>query len=106
MITPPIMSDTEGIYTGADGRPASVGVADSYFQWTVYGRYQSGAECGKAMDQLQGRSLHLNPASATAAAWSFAKCLKDNDPQLKPEQGPTERLPDARSSQSVKNPAQ
>ncbi|HEV3112379.1 MAG TPA: hypothetical protein VGY99_17975 [Candidatus Binataceae bacterium] len=57
---------------------------------TVYRRYQSGAECNKGRSELEGRSLNLNPASATAVAWSFARCLEDDDPQLAPNQDPTE----------------
>jgi hypothetical protein len=103
VIIPPITSDMQGFYVGADGRPASVAVEDPLFQWTVYGHYQSGAECGKARRELVRRSLHLDPDSATAVAWSFAKCLQDNDPLLRPNQGPTERLPAATSGQPVMN---
>jgi hypothetical protein len=100
------MSDTQGFYVGADGRPAEVAVADPLFQWTVYGRYQSGAECDKTRAELGRRSLHLNPTSATAVAWSFAKCLEDSDPLLRPDQGPIERLPSGASSQPVETPPQ
>lgn len=103
VIIPPITSDMQGFYLGADGRPADVAVADPLFQWTVYGRYQSGAECGRARAELRGRSLHLNPASATAVAWSFAKCLEDNNPLLKPNQGPIEQLPPGTPGQSANN---
>lgn len=92
MIIPPIRSSEQGIYVGADGRPAAVALADPLFQWTVYGRYQSAAECNKVRSELEERSLNLNPASATAVAGSFAKCLADNDPLLKPNQGPIEHL--------------
>jgi len=95
VIIPPINSDMLGAYVGADGRPAAVAIADPLFQWTVYGRYQSGVECNKVRSELQRRSLHLNPAGATAVAWSFAKCLEDSDPLLRPNNGPIEQLPQA-----------
>jgi hypothetical protein len=90
VVIPRINSDPHGSYVGANGLPVDVAVADPLFRWTVYGRYQSAAECNKARSELERRSLHLNPASATAVAWSFAKCLADNDPLLAPNQGPTE----------------
>lgn len=92
VIIPPIRAAEEGFYLGADGRPAAVSVGDPLFQWTVYGRYQSGAACEKARAELEERSLNLNPASATAVAWSFAKCLSDNNPLLTPQHGPNEML--------------
>lgn len=101
VIIPPVRPDMQGAYVGADGRPAEVGVADPLFQWTVYGRYNSDAECGKARAELERRSLHFDPANATAVAWSFAKCLEDNAPLLKPNQGPIEQLPNGPSSQAV-----
>ncbi len=104
VIIPPITSAMQGFYVGADGRPAEVAVADPLFQWTVYGHYQSGAECNKMRAELRRRSLHLNPADATAVSWSFAKCLEDGDPLLKPDHGPLERLPAGTSTQPVNNP--
>jgi len=83
----------DGFYVGPDGHPADVGVSDPLFAWTVYGRYNSAAECASARAQLERRSLHLNPSSATAVAWSFAKCLDDDDPLLRPAQGPVEQPP-------------
>ncbi len=99
VIIPPITSDMQGFYVGTDGRPADVAIADPLFLWTVYGHYQSGAECDKTSRELRRRSLHLDPASATAVAWSFAKCLDDSDPRLKPDQGPSEQLHSGASSQ-------
>jgi hypothetical protein len=102
VIIPPIKPDTQGLYIGADGRPANVAPSDPFFQWTVYGRYQSGAECNKTRSELEQRALDLNPASASAVAWSFAKCLEDNDSLLQPEHGPLEHLPNGPPSQSIK----
>jgi hypothetical protein len=93
VIIPPISSATPGFYVGPDGRPAAVGLTAPLFEWTVYGRYQSAAECGKVRAQLEQRSLHLDPNSATGVAWSFAKCLADNSRLLRPNQGPIEELP-------------
>jgi len=103
LIIPPITRDMEGFYIGADGRPAGVAVEDPLFQWTVYGHYQSGAQCDQARGELMQRGLHLNPGSANAVAWSFAKCIADNDPLLKPNQGPIEELPAATSGQPARN---
>jgi hypothetical protein len=92
VIIPPINSAAPGFYVGADGRPASVGITDPLFEWTVYGRYNSAEECGRTRTQLEQRSLHLDPSSAEAVAWSFAKCLADSDQRLRPNRGPNERL--------------
>ncbi|HZY59615.1 MAG TPA: hypothetical protein VFE56_07630 [Candidatus Binataceae bacterium] len=34
--------------------------------------------------QLRTRSLQLDPANATAVAYSFAKCVEDSDPRVQP----------------------
>ncbi len=39
---------------------------------------------------LDDRSLELDPSNASAVAWSFGKCLEDNDPLLRPDRGPIE----------------
>ncbi len=92
-MTPPIRPDTGGIYAGSDGRPADVGVADPFFQWKAYGRYQSSAECAKARAELDRRSLALNPASADAVAWSFARCFAQDDPLLEANPGAVQHSP-------------
>jgi hypothetical protein len=90
LIIPPIRPATQGIYIGADGRPANVDLADPLFQWKVYGRYPSGAECYRAKSELMSKGLVLNPAQANAVAWSFAECHVDTDPRLRPFNGPNE----------------
>lgn len=102
VIIAPIKPDMQGAYLGTGGRPADVALDDPLFQWTVYGRYQSGAECDKVRAELERRSLHLEPAAAIAVSWSFAKCLKDSDPLLRPNNGPIEQLSDRGLGQSVK----
>jgi hypothetical protein len=92
VIIPPITSATQGFYVGPDGRPASVGLTDPLPNWTVYGHYQSGAECDKVRAQLEQRSFHMDPNNASAVAWSFAKCLADDSRLLRPNQGPVEQL--------------
>lgn len=92
VIIPPVRASKDGIYVGQDGRPAEVALADPLFQWTVYGRYQSGAQCDKVRSDLDRRSLNLDPSNATAVAWSFAKCVQSNDPVLFPDSGPVEAL--------------
>ena len=87
LIIPPITPATEGLYVGSDSRPAEVGITVPLFQWTVYGRYQAAAECERTQSQLQMRSLQMNPENATAVAYSFAKCLEDNDQRLHPDNG-------------------
>ena len=106
VIIPPIKPDVQGAYVGTDGRSADVALAAPLFQWTVYGRYQSSAECDKARAELEQRSLHLEPTAATGVSWSFAKCLADSDPLLRPNNGPIEQLPDGGSGQSVNHAAQ
>ncbi len=103
VIIPPIRASKDGIYMGQDGHPAEVAVADPLFEWTIYGHYQSGAQCEAARRQLDNRSLSLDPSSATAVAWSFAKCLQDNDPLLRPYQGPVEILPPNRQPVNAKS---
>jgi hypothetical protein len=93
VIIPPIRPSKDGIYVGQDGRPAEVALADPLFGWTIYGHYQSGAQCEAVRHQLDDRSLNLDPSNATAVAWSFAKCLQDNDSRLRPNGGPLEILP-------------
>ncbi len=92
VIIPLVRASKEGSYVGQDGRPAEVGIADPLFQWTVYGRYQSGAQCGRVRSALGHRSLDLDPSNATAVAWSFAKCVQDNDPVLRPDNSPIQQL--------------
>jgi hypothetical protein len=92
LIIPPIRASQDGIYVGEDGRPASVAITDPLFQWSICGRYQSGAQCDKAREALRDRGLELDPSSARGVAWSFAKCLKDNDPLLRSDRGPLEIL--------------
>ncbi|MGO9062192.1 MAG: hypothetical protein ACLQU2_33245 [Candidatus Binataceae bacterium] len=93
LIIPPITPATDGFYVGRGGRPASVGLEDRLFQWTVYRRYPSGAECDTMRSKLDLQALQMNSADATAVAYSFAKCVEDNDPRLKPSSGPIERWP-------------
>ncbi len=90
LLIPPITPASEGIYAGSNGRPAQVGVAAPLFQWTVYARYQSAAECDRMRSQVRIRSLRLNPENATAVAYSFARCLEDDDARLRPDKGPAD----------------
>ena len=84
LIIPPITPARESPYIGTEGRPAQVEIADPLFQWTVYGRYPSAVECDRMKAKLRTRSLQLDPANATAVAYSFAKCVEDSDPRLQP----------------------
>jgi len=93
LIIPPITPATDGFYVGRDGRPARVDLGDRLFQWTVYGRYPSSAECDQRRSKLESQSLEMNSADAAAVAYSFAKCVEDNDPRLKPNNGSIERWP-------------
>jgi hypothetical protein len=87
LLIPPITPATEGIYVGADGRPAQVDVSAPLFKWTVYQRYPAAAECDRTRPQLQVRSLRMNPQNATAVAYSFGRCVEDGDPRLRPDNG-------------------
>jgi hypothetical protein len=102
VVIPPIRSATHGFYVGPDGNPAEVAVGAPLFEWTIYGRYQTGSQCDAARDELERRSLHLRPDNATGVACSFARCLKDDDAQLRPDQGPIEQPELPPSNQSAK----
>lgn len=95
LILPPITPATEGFYIGPDGRPARLGLEAPLFQWTVYGRYPDPAKCEKMRSYLDSRGLQMNPANANAAAYSFARCIQDSDPRLRPNNGPNELLPNS-----------
>jgi hypothetical protein len=99
LIIPPITPAPDGFYIGHDGRPVRVGVEDPPFQWTVYGRYHSAAECEKARSKRDLQSLQMDPTQATAAAYSFAKCIQDDDPRLQLNNGSIEQLPGPTAAQ-------
>ena len=98
LIIPPITPATNSFYVGRGGHPARVGLEDRLFQWTVYGYYPTAAECDQRRSKIESQGMGMYSVDAGAVAYSFAKCVEDDDSRLKPNNGSIERWPSSDSA--------